>query len=536
MRIELIIAAVTGIVVSLEAASIEPENYLKSLDKPSFKSGNHLPRLGIWWGSDASVPLRVEMATNWFYGLTLNGVNELEDLASDLSNPSSVPYQVLAIHLANTNALPLEVRVDRVFSYSTYHHLTLSSGMYCTNSSGQYLKGDGTTTAIKTEAVISPESDTNEWNTIGAWTANPLSILASSNAVLAVIQHGGEDGMTVVPNGAAGWKLDPRVIARTNGMSSWMGYANPLKGRQQDIVGNAIRAAVPNRGVFVWYESCKWEQARWEFPGYDWWDEWSLWGWWSRYTRTSSDVPSFENYYQKDWIDTNTAGVDIPNDILTKYLNGVGYQIAQFGAKTNYSYLCGGWLTGIGQGLGNSNIYAGFLKCAYTGGMVGGIAGYFDPNWNDGTSTITYTSNFDSTNPPPWITQAVTLSRVHAQFTYLEDYLLNGDLLPGPYTNPKSKDQPAYEFTEYAPGQSKRVLARKKTSADDWLICAWAADGVGTNVTVTIPTLGTKTLLALPEGNVYRGTTTRFGPVNEYGEIINVTSVSNLRVTTLIGR
>jgi len=50
------------------------------------------------------------------------------------------------------------------------------------------------------------------------------------------------------------------------------------------------------------------------------------------------------------------------------------------------------------------------------------------------------------------------------------------------------------------------VLARKKTASNDWLVCAWSADGVTTNVTVVIPTLGTVTVQAVASGNLYIGT------------------------------
>jgi hypothetical protein len=116
--------------------------------------------------------------------------------------------------------------------------------------------------------------------------------------------------------------------------------------------------------------------------------------------------------------------------------------------------------------------------------------------------------SFPAHNPPFWLAQMVALSQVHALFTHLENFLRNGSLLPGPYQHVLSSDQPAYEFTPRTmPGSNDRVLVRQLNNSNLWLACAWATDGVNTNVTVTIPTLGAVTLLARDCGAVYEMTT-----------------------------
>jgi hypothetical protein len=94
------------------------------------------------------------------------------------------------------------------------------------------------------------------------------------------------------------------------------------------------------------------------------------------------------------------------------------------------------------------------------------------------------------------------LGHVQALFSHLEDYLRNGDLLPGPNMHRLSTEFPAYEFPTGDP--NVRALARKLRQRDEWLLCAWAADGPSKRVTVTIPELGEVKLQARPCGSVYR--------------------------------
>jgi hypothetical protein len=100
----------------------------------------------------------------------------------------------------------------------------------------------------------------------------------------------------------------------------------------------------------------------------------------------------------------------------------------------------------------------------------------------------------------------MALGHVHALFSHLENVLTNGDLLTGPQMHAMSTDQPAYEFTNTAGYANARVLARKLRGQNQWIVTAWAADGVSTNVTVTIPTVGALTVAAVPSASVYQVT------------------------------
>ena len=99
------------------------------------------------------------------------------------------------------------------------------------------------------------------------------------------------------------------------------------------------------------------------------------------------------------------------------------------------------------------------------------------------------------------IGQMVAFSRVHAMFSHLEDYIRDGDLLPGLDQHVWSKDQPAYEFPTGDP--DVRVLVRKRKDQPTWLVAAWAAGGESRDISVTIPEAGEVTLNARPGGSVY---------------------------------
>ena len=185
------------------------------------------------------------------------------------------------------------------------------------------------------------------------------------------------------------------------------------------------------------------------------------------------------------------------NDMLSQDLNADGYAIT-FGQPLGYNWVCCGLdlrPSVSNNGFGDIERYYGFLKSLYTVGMVGAVAGYFD------YPAEGFDPTFASDSPPHWLEQVEALGQVHAEFSYLEEFLRNGDLLPGPNTNEKNPDQPAYEF--YGGHTNTRVLVRKLRNADRWLISAWAADGVVRTVPITVPTLGTVNVEAFPAGSLY---------------------------------
>ena len=114
---------------------------------------------------------------------------------------------------------------------------------------------------------------------------------------------------------------------------------------------------------------------------------------------------------------------------------------------------------------------------------------------------MSQTTPFAPGQPPHWLQQLTALAQVHATFSHLEDFLRNGDLLPGPARHRISKDSPAFEFP--TGDKNARVLARKHRQRTEWLITAWVAEGDAREVAVQIPDLGEVKLQARPDGAVY---------------------------------
>ena len=141
------------------------------------------------------------------------------------------------------------------------------------------------------------------------------------------------------------------------------------------------------------------------------------------------------------------------NDMLTQVLNAVGRNMA-FGEPLSYNWLCAGWSRKeMGEeAFSDPAHYMGFLKCYYTAGMIGGVAGYFSyPQGGFGADL--------GDDVPNWLMQMMLLARAQALFSHLEDFLRSGDLLPGPHRHRWSEDQPAYELP--AGDDNVRVLARR---------------------------------------------------------------------------
>ena len=291
----------------------------------------------------------------------------------------------------------------------------------------------------------------------------------------------------------------------------------------------------------------------------------SHWAWAFDYSymRTVSTYPSYQAFYQADGVWAPNPADTTQTNPLTKLLDASAYAI-EFNQPLSYHWLCAGWLTiamnrlndfisGInpgsysddsagGQALFNDMItfagtnitmvgyankfyvsgmtptdlknamltyfqarfspddrYLGFLKCAYTSGMISGIAGYFSYPQEGFSGKVGPTA-------PDWLRQIILLSQAHGLFSYVDDFITNGDLLPGPNKHIWEMELPAYEFPTGEANLTSRVLVRKHHTKNAWLICAWAASGADRNVTVTIPTLGSVTLLARAAGSVYLAT------------------------------
>jgi hypothetical protein len=474
---------------SFAQPKVTPAQYLQMQQKPNFAAGHHLPHL-TRWGWCLSTNADIELANNWDYCL------EFENY---------VTYS-LATHLDayNTTVLKLVSNNPAIYKLSVLLDQTFTNpptDFYCTNSSGQFVSNG------LNHLCVSPEGTDAYWSNSADYWIRGLKII-QSNALITTILNGGEAGIDVPGFGEVAWLQDPRVQAATNGMDIYR-YSSNRKAWSMGFLTRAIAKQIPNRELSIFYET-GYEETRDCYGGST--NAYLKWGWNSDVMVTNTDLPSFEIYYSDvggngAW--TNNSALNYGNpyycDLLTRVLDAVGYNIT-LGHPLNYSWINGGSGTNVTD---FSNLtkysdiptYTGFLKCLYTSGMVGGIAGYFDYPVGG------FDTSFQSNNPPHWLLQMMALAHTHALFSHLEPFLTNGDLLSGPQVHVMSTDQPAYEFTNTVNDIYARVLARKLRTGNQWLVTAWNAYGTNRNVTVSIPTLGALTVLAAASGSVYQVTT-----------------------------
>ena len=244
----------------------------------------------------------------------------------------------------------------------------------------------------------------------------------------------------------------------------------------------AVRKELPDRQAYLWYH----------FGGMPLWTA-EPWSWDYKYMRPVADMPGQSLYYKQ----FNSGWTD-GEDLLTFFLCSYA-QARTCGDSLSYNWLCAGWEEGE---FSERNRYMGFVKCLYTSGQVGAVAGYFSyPKPGFGSDL--------GPEVPHWLDQIMILGHAHALFSHLEDFIRNGELLAGPNNHPlvkkrTGKDLPAYEFPTGDP--TARVVARKHRNRDQWLVTAWAAGGEARDVTVFISEIGELTLGARPAGSVYRVT------------------------------
>lgn len=484
-------------------ALITPAQWLQRQPKPIFKKGHTMPRLTRYgWG--LSLESQVEFAENWNYVLQTGYLTD-ETVKNVLSVPESIESKMVALTLSNPKKYPLGVIVDRSEPPSP------APETFLRDAAGKLMDGQNIYSPLNPQAVLDQMAELR---------ARPLRMLRAK-VPINIILNGGEYGLGVLGFMQKQAERDPKVVA-AKGESDWFSFLSKAKARERQTIADAVRKAVPDRNLYIYYGSGNVERNR--YGG------WSDWGYDDTYALNATDLPSNEYYYKH--FNSGYLPDAGGNDLLTRALDAVGFQIAH---NKNYSYdwLSPGWVDeadahgnplpaaapkpaasaqkpqlqegnaaalvdpNAGQ-LSPMTLYAGFLKCLFTGGMLGGNAGYyaFPIGGFDGS--------FPAAKPAHYLPQMTTLSQVQALFSYLEDDLHHSDLLPGPNQHIWSKDQPAYEFATGSSGV--RVLARKHRTKNLWLITAWAADGVERPVKVVIPQLGEVTLLARAAGSVYTAT------------------------------
>lgn len=479
-----------------EGVLVKPLEWLRAQPPPDFAPEATLPPL-TRWGWAMSFDVAKELADRWGYAVEFAGYVSEQVADEALAHPSGRNGQCLALVAGNPRKYKLGVLLDRQFPKD------MPPEAYLRDTQGNFIPEKG-----KPQSV-SPEMPQDCLQQAGQLSAVGLAKL-HTRCPIAIIQNGGEYGLNVLGWAQKYWEQDPRVLA-AKGDLSWYRYISRQKAREQQAVAAAVRAATPDRLLYVFY-TCGGDTHR-HGTLATFHDDWA---WDYADMRVCADIATNEYYYH----DFNSGWIG-QDDMLTQALGAKGHEL-RFGMQNTYDYVCPGYkqdakdptlpvwdatqpIDNNAQAFGDLRLYEGFLKCLYTEGMLGGVAGYFSfPKGG-------FDAAFSPDKPPQYLLQMVVLGRVHALFSHHEAFLRAGELLPGPHMHAKVTDQPAYEFPTGQP--NRRVLARKLAHPPQWLITAWAADGVEGPATVEIPELGSVTLQARAVGSVYVATRQENKPV-----------------------
>ena len=459
-----------GTVLSLLStglAGTKAIDHIRAAPKPRFREGHTLPPL-TRWGWHLPLDVRIELAEHWGYALELGEANER--LIEQLDDRNSIPSKLVALTATDPKRYPLCALTYRAPNDKRFRE-GLPPETWCRDTEGKRL------------APWSPEAPDAVFERAGALAAEPLRKL-HERAPLAMILNGGEYALTVYGHAKKAWEQDPRVL-KAKGERPWYDYISERKAHQESIITDAVRKACPERTLYIYYyaDGC---------PHRNRYGGWWTWAWGYKWMRAVSDLPSASCYYRHF-----NSGWTGNSDLLTQTLNSVAQQTAE-GDPLSYNWVCGGWTRKNPEtDFADDARYMGYLKCFYTAGMLGGVAGYFAYPKGGFAGDL-------GEQPPSWLTQMLVLARVHALFSHLEGFQRQGDLLPGPLKHRWSKDLPACELPT---GDSDaRVLARKHRARGEWLLTAWAAGGPDREVKVTVPGLGGVALEARACASVYRAT------------------------------
>lgn len=450
----LFIGLIVGI-SRMSAQTINSTQWLQQQTLPVFKVSNTLPKLDqLFCGIEGAYPTaetRAELARHYGYAVTFS------------SNPK---FGTELRNLCITN--------PEVFKVTAAFHARVSSKAAYNWPEGSFLSnGD-----------FSPEMPDEAWQHyidegIASIEKQLVNIPASG---VANLQNWAEAGLGTPYDWDRIATKNPSLLA-AKGNKSWVEYISERKGYYDKKLRDAIKIRWPNALYTVYgyggLEQSGDEEWRWDF----------------KLMKDATDLAANEEYF--NYFNTGFAG----NNDMFKEMTHARYDEIKNGSPHFYPWLSAGYERKISQYQGEESqgkfadlsLWMGFLKMNYVAGMLGGTTtGEFNCDLNTAAT-------FDATSPPKWLDQMAVLAHTHALFSWLEPVLRNSDLLEGPYRHKWNSSQPAYEFTQ----DNAKVMVRRTKNRDQWLVGAWAMDGVEQNVTVTIPDFGEYTIQARSCGTVF---------------------------------
>ena len=455
--------------------------YLRSQPTLEVAKGSTLHPLTRFAYSKNDFDFQKELAERWGYCLSIPGYFGDVTL-ENCKSPATLEGRLVALVKSNPKRYKLQVVANRGWPENPPQET------WCRDAAGKVLSAqaksfDGTLWSPGMDSVISPEAPDAVWQECGRMRAEPIAGLRKI-CPISMVLSGGEYGLGISGFAGPAWAQDPKV-QKARGKKSWFDYISTQKGRESKIIADALRKAVPDRELFIYYTLSGMGQAN------RWW-AWQDWGYDPGLMKGASDLASDEFYLSHFNAGFTCTAEQLPQtcDILTAALNSRGRDIA-VGLPLAYS-----WIWASTNKEYDRPRWRGLLKMLYTTGLVGTNIGNYHMVTDD-----EFAQPFPVDKPPFWLDEITAAARVHALFSHVEPFLRQGELLPGPEMHVYSKEQPAYEFP--TGDRDARVVARKLNKKAEWLITAWAGGGADRPLTVKIPGLGKVTLQARSIGTVY---------------------------------
>lgn len=477
--------------ITVSTQTVNWVQYLKSQTPPPFRQGHTLyPLTFFGFGSDLrDYPTTSELATNWGFALEFSdapNVNpaDTNKIKTILNDPNSYEYKL--IQLAKSNPTKYKLHLP-AFQFRNQGMIPFTQAecpdCYSRDSEGNVIVelNVPTLNPLMSEELITRIGERYAW---------PFKYIER--------QFGVKVGMGIHQGEAAhwSWDKDPVVVA-DRGSEDKNIYRDKKFARIIKGFFTPIQTSLKDDGLFVYYSNGgHWDKGR--FGG-------AVNGvpYYVEHTIDATVLPNVEHY----WGSFNGRGAcdNFPTQtfsFLTKYLASTGQEIA-LGRPFSYEWTSPYWGTDISGLNAPMDTWTGALKCMYVGGMLGSNIGFY------GSDAI-YPATFNAAAPPLHVAQTQASARVHALFSWIEPFVRNSDLLPGPHMHAYTS-LPAYEFlkqmndngTSNPANCGSRVMARKHKTNNEWLISAWNSNGVDRDVTVNIPVLGDVTLRLRKTGTLY---------------------------------
>ena len=293
---------------------ITPVQWLQRQPKPIYRPGHTMPRL-TRYGWDLPFEAKAELTENWNYVLQTGYLTD-ETVKRALNDTKSIEAKMVTLTFSNPKKYPLGVILSRDEPPNPAPETFLRDA-------------DGKLIAGNTYSPLNPQSVLDQ---MAELRARPLRELRKK-VPINIILNGGEYGLGVLGFMQKQAERDPKVVA-AKGDSDWFRFISKAKARERQTIADAVRKAVPDRNLYIYYGSGNVERNR--YGG------WSDWGYDDTYALNATDLPSNEYYYKH--FNSGYLPDAGGNDLLTRALDAVGFQIAH---NKNYSYdwLSPGWVS-----------------------------------------------------------------------------------------------------------------------------------------------------------------------------------------------